>query len=493
MEALRQATTTNSYDRVRYPSMVQEGLHPASLSVFACLLDRPFAPASHCRVLEIGCGEGINLMSIAATAPRSQFVGFDLAETAIATGRATAAAAGLTNVELSVMDILNVPDSLGEFDYITAHGVYAWVPAPVRDAMMRLIGRTLAPNGLALISYNAMPGCRIRQIVRDILQDCLADVSDTAVKLAAAKEWLDFFVSQWSEADPLQKAMRYRVQELLRYPLEVIFHDEMGEIYEPQFVSNVAAHSRKYGLQYLCDAQPARGCESLIPSEEKKALETRVGDDFVRFEQEYDYASLLPYRESLLCRDGGAVDRSAAWTHVQKLLARGKFDPLDADESTSGKFEFRTRNNGRAATSEKVIADLLGRIGAAEPHAVALANGTNSRNIAETILRLFRAGALLLQTEPFPFSLTPGERPVASALARVQAARGETNLASLLHTTVEIDDANTRHFINLLDGTRTRHDLAVEMARFTCAPVGAIAPRLDENLNRLAQMALLVG
>src|SRR5215470_9556341 len=490
MEALGQATMTNSYDRVRYPSMVQEGLHPASLSVFACLLDRPFAPASHCRVLEIGCGEGVNLLSIAATAPRSQFVGFDLAESAIATGRATAAAAELTNVEFSVMDILSAPDSLTEFDYIIAHGVYAWVPAPVRDAMMRLIGRALAPNGLALISYNAMPGCRIRQIVRDILQDCLADIADTTTKLAAAKEWLEFFISQWSEADPLQKAMRHRVQELLRYPLEVIFHDEMGEIYEPQFVSDVAAHAREHGLQYLCDAQPARGCESLIPSEEKKALEPRVGADFVRYEQEYDYASLLPYRESLLCRSGSTIERSAAWTRVQKLLARGQFDPLDAGESAPGKLEFRTRNNGRAATSERAIADLLGRIGTAAPHAIALADGTNNRNIAETILRLFRVGALSLQTEPFPFTLTPGERPFASALARLQAARGEANLASLQHTTVAIDDANTRHFVSLLDGTRTRHDLAEEMARFTGAAVDTIAARLNENLNRLAHMTL---
>ena len=493
MEVLRPDTAANPYDQIRYPSTVQEGLHPASLSVFACLHDRPFASPSHCRVLEIGCGEGINLMSIAVTAPRSQCVGFDLAETAIATGRATAAAAGLTNVELSVMDILNTPDSLGEFDYIVAHGVYAWVPARVRDATMRLIGRTLAPNGLALVSYNAMPGCRIRQIVRDILQDCLSDVTEPSARLVAAKEWLEFFASKWSETEPLQKAMRHRVHELLRYPLEVIFHDEMGEIYEPQFVSDVAAHAGQYGLQHLCDAQPARGCEALLPSDEKKALDERVGDDFTRFEQAYDYATLLPYRESLLCRDDGIIDRSAAWTRVQALHARGQFVPVSADESQPGKFEFQTRNNGRAATSERAVADLLGCVGAAEPHVIALKDRVADRKIAETVLRLFRVGTLSLQTEPFAFTLTPGERPVASALTRLQAARGESHLASLQHTTVEIRDANTRHFISLLDGTRTRHDLAVEMARFTGAPTDAIAARLNDNLNRLAHMTLLAG
>jgi len=491
MDALREAAATNAYDQIRYPSTVQEGLHPANMSVFAALHDRPFAPASQCRVLEIGCGEGINLLSIAASAPRSHCVGFDLAETAIATGRATAAAAGLTNVELTVMDILNTPASLGEFDYIIAHGVYAWVPAPIREAMMRLIGRTLAPHGLALISYNAMPGCRIRQIVRDILKDCLVDISDTSARLAAAKEWLEFFVAKWSDADPLQKAMRNRVQELLAFPLEVIFHDEMGDTYEPQFVSDVASHAKKHGLQYLCDAQPARGCEALIPSEEKRILQEREGDDFVRFEQAYDYVTLLPYRESLLCRDDGAIDRSAAWTRVGNLRARGQFAPLSGDESAPGKFEFRTRNNGRAATSDAVIAALLGHIGESEPQSVPLTTRIPDRKFAETILRLFRIGALSLQTEPFPFALTPGERPAASGLARLQAARGESHLASLRHTTVEIDDASTRHFISLLDGTRTRRDLALEMARFTGAPADAIASRLNQNLNRLAHMTLL--
>jgi hypothetical protein len=32
------------------------------------------------------------------------------------------------------MDIRDASESFGEFDYIIAHGVYAWVLAPVGDA-----------------------------------------------------------------------------------------------------------------------------------------------------------------------------------------------------------------------------------------------------------------------------------------------------------------------------------------------------------------------
>jgi hypothetical protein len=49
-----------------------------------------------------------------------------------------------TNVEFSVMDIRDASESFGEVDYIIAHGVYAWVLAPVRDALMRWIDWALA-------------------------------------------------------------------------------------------------------------------------------------------------------------------------------------------------------------------------------------------------------------------------------------------------------------------------------------------------------------
>src|SRR5262249_18277412 len=155
-------------------------------------------------------------------------------------------------------------------------------------------------------------------------------------------------------------------------------------------------------------------------------LRERTGDDWVKFEQQYDYAALLPYRETLLCRDDGIIDRSAAWTRVRRLHARGQFVPTD--ESMPGKFEFHTRGNGRASTSETSIANLLAHSGAAEPQSIPLASEIDDQKIAETVLRLFRMGALSLQTEPFPFTLTPGEHPVASPLARFQAAQGETTL-----------------------------------------------------------------
>ena len=112
----------NVYDVVRYPNWPVPETHPATLGAFAALVGRSFAPFRACSVLEIGCGEGVNLMSMALGAPASEFVGIDLAEAPIAQGRATAQASGLANVTLRAQDIVQAGVVLGEFDYIVAHG-----------------------------------------------------------------------------------------------------------------------------------------------------------------------------------------------------------------------------------------------------------------------------------------------------------------------------------------------------------------------------------
>jgi SAM-dependent methyltransferase len=64
------------------------------------------------RVVDIGCGTGYALILMAKAFPASTFVGYDLAEDAIARARAEAAADGVTNARFEVCDVatLNVDE-----------------------------------------------------------------------------------------------------------------------------------------------------------------------------------------------------------------------------------------------------------------------------------------------------------------------------------------------------------------------------------------------
>ena len=47
---------------------------------------------------------------------------------------------------------------LPKFQYIVAHGVYAWIDEAAAASLRRFVDRHLAPGGLVYVSYNAMPG-----------------------------------------------------------------------------------------------------------------------------------------------------------------------------------------------------------------------------------------------------------------------------------------------------------------------------------------------
>jgi len=114
-------------------------------------------------------------------------------------------------------------------------------------------------------------------------------------------------------------------------------------------------------------------------------------------------------------------------------------------------------------------------------------------DLAEALLRLFVARIVSFITEPLRFSVTPGEHPVASPLARVQAAQGETFLASLRHKPVRMGDAASRAFVTLMDGSRTRAELAQEMAKRTGVAEDIAAARVPAALAEMAKLGLMMG
>ena len=71
------------YDEVRYPGRFYPQTSPERLATLGTLFGLNPAPVDHCRVLELGCGDGGNLLPLAELLPRSSFLGIDLARAAI--------------------------------------------------------------------------------------------------------------------------------------------------------------------------------------------------------------------------------------------------------------------------------------------------------------------------------------------------------------------------------------------------------------------------
>src|SRR5439155_11327019 len=99
---------TTSYDEVPYSDYVFSYTHPTCVGAVAALLGMRPADPARCRVLELGCGSGANLIPMAYDLPGSEFVGIDLSPRQIDGGRQAVAALGLTNIDLRPCSILDV-------------------------------------------------------------------------------------------------------------------------------------------------------------------------------------------------------------------------------------------------------------------------------------------------------------------------------------------------------------------------------------------------
>ncbi len=136
-----------SYDEVSYPGQFIPMTHPDRMATMAILHGMIPPAVASCRVLELGCCDGGNLLTMAQNLPRASFVGVDLSARQVAEGRAAAEAMGVGNVELRSLNLADLDEAFGLFDYIICHGVYSWVPAPVRDRILEICRGTSHPTG----------------------------------------------------------------------------------------------------------------------------------------------------------------------------------------------------------------------------------------------------------------------------------------------------------------------------------------------------------
>ncbi len=474
---------TNTYDLIRYPSWPIVNTHPARIAACAALLGRSYVPFARSRVLEIGCGDGINLMSLALTAPEAEFVGIDLAEAPIAYGRALARSVGLSNLRLEAQDITCVGDTLGPFDYIIAHGVYAWVPEFVQQAILDLIGQSLSPEGLAFVSYNVDPGCRVRQVLRDLMHDRLKGIDGPAEKIKAAHETLHAFIDVWDDADAFQLALKTEAQDMLKRPPALLFHDELGSFYLPQRLSTVSEAARSRGLEYLCDTR-SRDIGDMLQS-----AESHETSEWIALEQTRDFAEMRRFRQSILCRASGPIPRSFTPNRLEGLFATAALTPTQIEGSDG--FGFRTAKGDEFEVGDPRLGAFLSDLGACFPAALPCADFIDQPELSEALIALFAKDIIELSAAALPYATEAGDRPLASPLARAQIAEGERVLASLRHKPVRLEDPTARYLLSLLDGTTTRRELADAIAKhINILPTEALV-QVEAALTEFVKLGLL--
>ena len=530
-----------SYEAIPYPDLCYTQTHPDRLATLATLLGLKPAPVTRCRVLELGCAIGGNLIPMAYGLPDSEFVGIDLSPRQIDMGQTAVRDLALSNISLHAADIMDIGPEWGAFDYIIAHGVYSWAPPEVNDKLLAICRRHLAPHGVAYISYNVYPGWHMMGALRDMMLYRIKDIREPQARAATAREFLDFLAEAIEPDDPYG-TLGETYQKLLHSYTEfvtherqqdkdgdqLLLHDELAAVNTAVYFHEFIAHAAQHGLQYLSEAEFARVMPTNLSPHVMKQINQMAGS-VIEVEQYMDFVRNRTFRQTLLCHADTPV-RRAIGGDLSAFYVASYAQPLEEGMAVrdTAVAQFQSPDGAVLTSDHPVTKAAMLRLAEIAPVALPFTDlletareqvygaaaaqtpiDQDARLLAMNILQAYSYSSRLVELHVHrpPFVRHVGQRPVASSLARRQLSQGQTKVTNLRHERVKLDPIS-QALLPYLDGTHDRTALLRQLAAHVTAgdltladAEGVEEAELPEKLSRemffslqwLAWAALLVG
>lgn len=205
---------------------------------------------------ELGYGQGVSANLHAAANPRGHFWGTDFQpdHALFAQGLARQAGVEAHWMAHGFEELLDA--DVPEFDVVTLHGVWSWIDAAARHAIVEFLRRKLKVGGVAYISYNIMPGWSAEKPLRDLLwyhtELAGARGDTTARRIQGA---LDFAQrlrngrAAYFEQNPKAGQM---LDDMLRDDIHVVAHEYFNRSWHITYFADLAAQFEAAGLSFAC-------------------------------------------------------------------------------------------------------------------------------------------------------------------------------------------------------------------------------------------------
>jgi SAM-dependent methyltransferase len=314
------STATAGYiTDVEYTGQFYGALAPARLAYIAAIngyappdLQRPF---SYC---EIGCGKGVTSLVLAATHPSGVFHAFDINCAHVEYAERLRDAARLSNLRLHAAGVAEMLDQpLPDFDFVVLHGLYSWVPEAVRAQIREFLRRKLKPGGLAMVSYNAMPGWAHLQPIRRMVQAYAASLpGDSLTRASAAFAYVKHLAEQGAAYFRLLPAAAAHLTALEQEDIRYIAHEYLTPHGDPFYFADVEAAMRSAGLTFAGSMSPADNYRELMAPEQFQKLLATAPTRAV-LETHRDFIVNAAFRQDLYAARPPA--ESAGDTTVERL------------------------------------------------------------------------------------------------------------------------------------------------------------------------------
>ncbi|MFM7205304.1 MAG: methyltransferase regulatory domain-containing protein [Planctomycetaceae bacterium] len=305
-----------------YPQLAPVALrHVAALNGV-----RPPAAAPGYRYLELGCGLGRGFTTLAAANPHGEFVGVDVNPEHTAAAARDIAAGGLGNARVITSDFAALPADIGQFEFIALHGVFSWVGPEVREQILEVARRHLAPGGLLLVSYNAMPGWADLQPIRGILRQYAAlRQGDSGQRIRDALAYLVFLRDRQAKYFLDNPRASAYIDGLLKQDPRYLVHEYLNEHWTSFYFAEVAQMFGRAGLTFVGSQPVYTNFWDLCVRPEFQELFRTTRDRLVT-EAHKDFCANTAFRWDVYARSpqplGGLEGRLAAVDDLQFRVAR---------------------------------------------------------------------------------------------------------------------------------------------------------------------------
>jgi len=512
------------YDAVPYPSYTHPQTHPDRLAVIGSLFGLNPAPVTQSRVLELGCGNGSNLIPMACGLPKSEFVGIDLADQPIALGRRTISELGLTHVRLLHGSVTDFDAAGRKFDYILAHGLFSWVPAQVREHVFALCRECLAPQGIAFISYNAMPGSHLRNMLREMMLFHVRGLDSPQERVQQTKAFVKFMADAQDTNDEYRLWIKAELNHVLSHEEGHLYHDELADISDSFYFTQFIQQAGTHGLKYLGEADYFEMFDYGFKDSARETLK-QLGQNRILREQYLDFLKCRRFRQTLLCHTEAPAKTEPSPEKIPSffIASSAKCANGENDLRPGSTVAYATTKGAKCATDFPLGKAALSLLSAIDPHPLPFdellhkaANTLTQAGIATEneselaekfsafLLDLYGAGVVEFRTKAPAIARTISERPEVSPLTRWQVQQGQF-VTSQFHVAVKIEDEIGRCLLSSLDGTLDRPALLEKLWQLLKSKNALnvqdhdeitlrqkIETDLDRNLEKLARLGLLV-
>jgi len=432
-------------------------------------LGRPF------RWAELGCGNGLTAVCVAATHPHAEVWGFDFNPAHIDAANRMASAGGLTNAhfrEASFTDIAR-DGSLPQFDFVVTHGVLSWISPAVRADLLASIDRMLAPGGLLYVSYNVATGwdnmAPVQRLMRLVAETRPAASLDQTV--TATLDWMERLAATNAPFFQRNPSIASRLKRMHESNVSYVAHEYLNAHWHPLMFADVAEMLGAVKCEFIASASLADNFDHTSVVADMRPMLAEAPNRIMR-ETLRDFASAQSFRRDVYRRGRGHI------TAAQQTGLAAQFRMVPTKPRPNGDFVFPTAI-GSITGNMDIYGPLLDHL-----HATGSLSLAEARTIGTTTPR-----SLALAGEILAFLAVAGVAHPALPPAVAEQSRSAAAAFNRAITDMNIAGATAGLLVSSVTGAAISAELMETICREDFADPASLDPARLKRRTREALAA----